>query len=63
MIWSHGYDPLGAAWSGLRAALATIAVMLALAFVTRFSGTDVTLGLDPPLVWLQSGPLAWMVPG
>ena len=37
----------------LRESLATIAVMLALAFVTRFSGTDVTLGLA--LTW--SGPL------
>jgi lactate permease len=30
---------------GLAASLATIAAMLALAFVTRYSGTDVTLGL------------------
>lgn len=37
----------------LRESLATIAVMLALAFVTRYSGTDVTLGLA--LTW--SGPL------
>ncbi len=39
-------------WSNLAAlstALATIAAMLALAFVTRYSGTDVTLGLA--LTW------------
>ncbi|MFM8434093.1 MAG: L-lactate permease [Planctomycetia bacterium] len=42
-------------WANLRAlapSLATIAAMLALAFVTRYSGTDVTLGLA--LTW--SGP-------
>ena len=39
-------------WANLRAlsvSLATIAAMLALAFVTRYSGTDVTLGLA--LTW------------
>ena len=38
---------------GLATALATIAAMLALAFVTRYSGTDVTLGL----ALTRTGPL------
>ena len=38
VIWWHTLR-------GLAASLATIAAMLALAFVTRYSGTDVTLGL------------------
>jgi len=38
VIWLHNLRSLGES-------LATIAAMLALAFVTRYSGTDVTLGL------------------
>ncbi|HBB72943.1 MAG TPA: lactate permease [Planctomycetaceae bacterium] len=38
MIWCETFDRLGVS-------LVTIAAMLALAFVTRYSGTDVTLGL------------------
>ncbi|MFM8634402.1 MAG: L-lactate permease [Planctomycetia bacterium] len=43
-----GWDTL----ARLRESLATIAIMLALAFVTRYSGTDVTLGL----ALTQTGP-------
>jgi lactate permease len=43
--WRHAARiGLATLWR-LRASLATIALMLALAFVTRYSGTDVTLGL------------------
>ncbi len=79
VIWWHTLR-------GLAPSLATIAAMLSLAFVTRYSGIVVSatatgthrqegailrrvfphslalallMGL---LVWLQSGPLAWMVP-
>ena len=41
----RAWDIWGENLRGLTASLATIAAMLALAFVTRYSGTDVTLGL------------------
>jgi lactate permease len=43
--WSRAWAIWLATLRGLAGSLVTIAAMLALAFVTRYSGTDVTLGL------------------
>jgi lactate permease len=45
----------GATWTQMRRPLATIAMMLALGFVTRYGGTDATLGL----AFTRSG---WLYP-
>jgi lactate permease len=47
--WRRAWRIWWANLAALAASLATIAAMLALAFVTRYSGTDVTLGLA--LTW------------
>ncbi len=47
--WRRAWEIWWQTLTGLRASLLTIAAMLALAFVTRYSGTDVTLGLA--LTW------------
>ena len=47
--WRRAWRIWWANLAALTASLATIAAMLALAFVTRYSGTDVTLGLA--LTW------------
>ena len=47
--WRRAWEIWWQTLCGLRASLVTIAAMLALAFVTRYSGTDVTLGLA--LTW------------
>ena len=47
--WRRAWRIWWANLAALSASLATIAAMLALAFVTRYSGTDVTLGLA--LTW------------
>jgi lactate permease len=53
--WRRAWDIWRENLRGLAASLLTIAIMLALAFVTRYSGTDVTLGL----ALTRSG---WMYP-
>jgi lactate permease len=47
--WRRAWELWWQTLRGLTASLLTIAAMLALAFVTRYSGTDVTLGLS--LTW------------